>query len=177
MDDLQQARDLVARLQSFVSDTAVQGKILQRAGHVAGAKMEEFAREYPPPSGKPLELWYTRTDKDGRAYKSKFKTMRQQRKVFALIRAGAVPYRRSLLLGRSLTHEVTVINGGVRVEVGTNIPYARYVIGEPPDQSHYHQGHWTPLATLIAQHQDEIARAFSYELLTAVKAYLKSGRP
>lgn len=143
------------------------------AGRAAGVKMEEIAGEYPEPSGKPLAVFYDRTGVDGRQFKSKFKSLRQQRKVFALIKAGKVPYRRSGRLGASLTSDAEIVPTGMVIKVGTNTPYARYVIGSEEEQSHYHRGTWEPLQRKIDDNAAEVIEVFSRTLMNYLRGYLK----
>lgn len=119
--------------------------ILEDVGRVVGVAAESVVSDYPPPTGKPLPVYYTRTRKDGSSFKSKFKSARQQGKVMALIKEGKVPYKRTGQLGRSFTSGIqSVTNTDVTVSVGTNLGYAPYVI-DRYRQSHYHAGNWQTL--------------------------------
>lgn len=146
--------------------------ILLRAGKAAAAAAEGVAVTYPKPSGKPLPLYYTRQDKNGRSYKSKFKSQAQQGLVMALARAGLIPRPRTGLLGRSITSRVEADGNVVIVYVGTNIPYAPPVIGQPPVQSHYHQGSWTPMADNLRNNVDVIRRAAEAEIVAGIREHL-----
>jgi hypothetical protein len=121
--------------------------ILLMAGRKVGVMAEGLVSDYPPPSHKPLPLWYTRQRVDGTTYKSKFKSMRQQKLVMALIKQGKIPYRRTGTLGKSITsHALLVDSGVVHITIGSNLRYAPYVIDRTL-QSHYHTGTWTPIQT------------------------------
>lgn len=161
---------LIDRVTAVVDDTDERNKMLLYAGRIAGVKAEEIAGGYPEPSGKPLEAFYDRTDANGRAYKSKFKSFRQQRKVFALIKQGKVPYRRTGRLGASMTSAAYIIDTDVVIQVGTNDPKAPFVIGR--QQSHYHIGVWPVLQTQIDAHADEIVSIFSAALGGYLRGYI-----
>lgn len=163
--DLSQAAPLLARTAQTFSP-AVADDILLVAGRRVGVKAEELVSPYPPVSGKALPLFYTRTRKDGTTYQSKFKSLKQQRKVFALVKEGKVPYRRTGTLGKSITSEAAVFAPGVvNVRIGSRLAYAMYVIDEQL-QSHYHLGNWTPL-------QQDIRRGLPELTQTAVNAVSK----
>jgi hypothetical protein len=59
--------------------------ILYAVGQRIGVTMESVVSEYPTPRRAPLPLIYTRRSVTGQTYRSKFKSAKQQRKVFALI--------------------------------------------------------------------------------------------
>lgn len=149
--------------------------ILRDAGAAAGVAAESVISPYPDPSGKPLERYYTRVRADGTTYKSKFKSMRQQAKVMQLAEQGAIPYRRTGTLGKSITSEARdVSESGVTTAVGTNIPYAPFVIGNSPDeQSHYHAGNWTPLVEDINRDIGTVVQAFENALVRGIEGALK----
>jgi len=132
--------------------------IMEFTGRAVGAQAEYYAREYPEQSGKPLDKFYTRVNAKGQTYQSKFKSLKQQRYVMALVGRGGVPYRRTGGLARSVTNDIANLTPtSVDVVVGTDRPYAPYVIGTPDEgQSHYHQGNWTPLQTNLDNHQAEL---------------------
>lgn len=157
------------------------------AGKAAGVKMEEIAGEYPEPSGKPLEEFYTRTSeatrpyklknglvvgRPGEQFKSKFKSMKQQRKVMAMLKKGKFG-KRTGRLGASMTSETTLTVNGVLISTGTNVPYAPYVIGDDTQQSHYHAGTWEQLQRKIDAHANEVIAIFSSTLMNYLRGYLK----
>jgi len=141
-DAIQVFSNMIAGL----SDNSLAG-ILAFTGKAVGVAAESVVSEYPIASGKPLEKYYTRTNAKGETYQSKFKSLKQQRKVMALVANGKVPYRRTGQLGRSITSDIrNLTSTSVDVVIGSNYPAAVYVIGTPDEgQSHYHQGTWTPL--------------------------------
>lgn len=154
---------------------AVLTPIMLKSGQVAGVAAESYVSPYPQASGKPLALFYTRTRKDGSTYKSKFKSMKQQRFVMGLAKQGKIPYKRTGTLGRSITSEAQNASAnGVDIVIGTNRKYAKYVIGAPPIQSHYHMGTWTPLADDVQRNVSKIADAFGRAALTEINRYLNS---
>lgn len=165
-----EALALIDRCTAIVDDTDERNKMLLYAARVASVKAEEVAGGYPSPSGKPLEVFYERTDTNGRAFKSKFKSFRQQRKVFALIKQGQVPYRRTGRLGTSMTSAAYIVDTGVVIQVGTNDPKAPFVIGR--EQSHYHAGTWPVLQMQIDMHADEIVGVFSVALGGYLRGYI-----
>ncbi len=123
-------------------------EILLIAADKVGAAAEGLVSDYPPASGKPLAVFYERTNAKGETYRSKFKTLRQQRKVMALASEGKIPYRRTGTLGKSILHSQphVVAPGVVMTEIGSKLSYAPYVL-DLVMQSHYHMGNWTPLQT------------------------------
>jgi hypothetical protein len=164
---------LIARCRDVINTTEAQNAALMYAGNRAGAKMEELASGYPEPSSKPLAEYYDRVDSEGRAYKSKFKSLRQQRFVMALGAKGKIPYRRTGRLGASMTSATYLIDRGVVLSVGTNDPAAQYVIGDPETQNHYFNGVWNSLPTTIRQHTDEILQVFINALGNYLRGYVK----
>lgn len=165
---------LIARVRDAVTDTADRRAGLEYAGRRAGAVAEQLAGEYPVASGRPLAVFYDRTDANGRAYKSKFKSLRQQRKVILLGKQGKIPTRRSGLLGRTMTSDAISNGDGVVINVGTNDPSAKYVIGKET-QSHYHEGTWTPLQDRIAAGKAQIIGEFQTSLTGWLRGYLSGG--
>ncbi len=162
---LDEAAPLFARVRDVFSPAAA-NDILLAAGRRVGVAAEGLVSAYPAASGKPLARYYTRTRKDGTTFRSKFKTLAQQKKVFALIQKGKVPYPRSGQLGRSIVSRAEAAGAGlIIVHVGTNLTYAPYVIGKLM-QSHYHRGNWTPL-------EDDIRRGLSELQRVGVRAVQK----
>lgn len=124
-----------------------QTEILTQVGRRVGATAVRYAAEYPEPSRKPLPKIYQRVGKDGKAFLSKFKTLKQQIKVIMLGKEGKIPYRRSGTLGKSMTSDIAQVSStSVTTEVGTNMPGAQYVIGDEGNQSRYHSGTWLTLS-------------------------------
>jgi hypothetical protein len=160
---------LITRCRDVIDSTSAQNEALLYAGRRAGVKMEEIAGNYPPASGKPLTEFYERVDSKGRAYRSKFKSLRQQRKVIMLGKKGMIPTRRTGRLGASMTSDAQIVSPGIVMRVGTNEPSAKYVIGDPDTQNHYFNGVWNSLPTTIRQHSEEIL----HEFITALGAYLR----
>lgn len=160
--DLSQATPLFANVRSVFTPAVADGFLLN-AGVKVGAAAEALVSEYPPASGNALPLYYTRQRKDGSTYQSKFKSMRQQRKVMSMAAKGLFPYRRTGTLGKSILSKATVAGGGiVVVAVGSNLGYAPYVIDKQM-QSHYHMGTWTTI-------QDDIIKDLPALQQVAVKS-------
>lgn len=144
-----------------VFSPAVRQKILTAVGKRMGVAAESVVSQYPPQTRKPLEKVYTRTSVAGkktRPWKSKYKSDKQQFYVTqVLAKNGSIPYRRTGTLGRSITSQVVQATPvSVSVAIGSAIPYAKYVIGAPPDQSKYHEGNWTPLVANIEANLSKI---------------------
>lgn len=145
-------RNIDAALQRQIdalSDANMQTALVA-AGRAAGVAAESVVSPYPPPSGKPLPIYYTRTSiVTGKQFKSKFKSLAQQRYVLALAARGKIPYKRTGILGKSITSDISNLTSqSVTVSIGTNKGYAPFVI-DKYRQSHYHMGNWTPLQTDI----------------------------
>lgn len=127
-------------------------EILILAADKVGAYAEGLVSDYPPASGKPLPVYYERQNVKGETIRSKFKSLRQQRKVMALASEGKIPYRRTGTLGKSILHSFpTVIAPGVvETRVGSKLSYAPYVL-DLEMESFYHRGNWTPIQTDVQQ--------------------------
>ena len=163
--DLSNAQPLLDRMRATFTP-AVTDQILLYAGQRVGAKAEQLVSAYPPASGKPLAIYYPRQRKDGTTYLSKFKSLKQQRLVMALIAQNKVPYRRTGTLGKSILSNATIAGAGlVIVRVGSNLGYAPYVIDRIM-QSHYHMGTWPTI-------QDDIQRGIPALTAVAVNAVVK----
>lgn len=151
--------------------------LMYRTATRVGVKAEEFVRDYPPPSGKPLPAKYTRTRKDGTTYQSKFKSDKQQGAVMAMAKAGKFPTKRTGGLGASITSEVTVEGNTWTARVGTNKDYAHWVLGDPDDedvslrQADYHEGTWTPIVDTIQQHEADLHRLIEGDFNNAIDTY------
>jgi hypothetical protein len=167
---------------------------IQSALYAAGIKMgvvaEKQVSPYPPQSHAPLPKKYLRSSiVDGELFYSKFESQRHQGKVFSLIAAGVIPYRRTGQLGRSITSDVTGVSPvDVTVSIGTNTDYAPLVIGDPEtQQSPYHRGvttqgmdfktrtagayqmgAWTPLQVDMERGQEVIQAAGIDALIAAL---------
>ncbi len=177
MTDIQLTGDFATqffdRMITGLSDASLEG-ILAFTGKAVGVAAESVVSEYPAPSGKPLEKYYTRTNAKGESYQSKFKSIRQQKFVMALVGRGGVPYRRTGQLGKSITSSIRDLSPtSVTAVVGTNYPAAKYVIGtEEEGQSKYHAGNWTPLQDDISQNLGKITAVGQAAFSKAVRAAL-----
>ncbi len=143
--------------------------LMAYVGRRMAAKMEEVVPEYPPQSNAPRPKIYQRRRKDGTPYMSAFKSAKQQGKVFLLIKQNKVPTRRTGTLGRSITTGVQALPDSVTVEIGTNIKYAPYVIGDNDEQSSYHALNWWQLNHVIAVYMPEINAEAQKALTTGVQ--------
>jgi|GEM_PF-5148198 len=118
--------------------------ILTQVGRRIGAAAVRIAAEYPEPSRKPLPKIYQRVNAKGVSYLSKFKSQKQQVKVIMLAKEGKIPYRRTGLLGKSMTSSISSVTlESVTIQVGTNVPYGPQVMGE--NQNPYFRGTWMTL--------------------------------
>jgi len=163
---------LLNRVQTLMEPQGYQ-KMLIYVGHRVGTLAESLPRSAIPPSpnGRPLEKVYTL---DGKP--SKFKSKKQQGWMFAALKAGKLklPYKRTGFIINSITHAVNVVDTGVIVTVGTNQKGARYVIGLPGEQSHYHQQTgWLSLPKQIDQADNEIQVEIQRSVTNYVKGYMK----
>lgn len=153
--DLSPFMDELTRYGRAFSDAEAE-TILRFVGGRVGGKAEELAGGYPPQTHNPLPLFYDRTRPNGKGYRSKFKSAKQQRYVMALAARGGIPSKRTGKLGQSITSEVIDVSpNGATVAVGTNRSYAPYVIGKET-QSHYHAGNWIPLEDQLFAGQDQL---------------------
>lgn len=173
--DLSPIQPTLSRLNA-VFTPQVANDILLVAGQRVGVKAESLvANPYPNASGKALPLWYERVRADGTTYKSKFKSLAQQRKVFSLIKAGKVPRRRTGQLGRSITSRADVAGEGlVMVRVGSNLTYAPYVISRLM-QSHYHMGTWDTIESDIERGLPELTRTAVNAVIQDVNRRINGG--
>ena len=163
--DISQADTLLKNVASLFTPQ-VADELFLNAGKATGVAAEGLVSPYPPASGNPLPLWYTRTRPDGTSYQSKFKSLKQQRYVMRLVAMGKVPYRRSGKLGRSILSNARLQGQGlVIIAVGSNLAYAPYVIDKIM-QSHYHMGTWTPI-------QDDIEKGLPTLTTTALNSIVK----
>ncbi len=153
-------------------------KILAAAGKRMGVAAESFIPDYPQPSRKPLAKFYTRTTVAGKTvspYKSKFKSDKQAYYVlFVLSKENRIPYKRTGLLGRSITSAISDLTGSsVTVRIGTAIKSAPLVIGADDQQSNYHRDHWWQLHKVMAENQDAIQNEGQKALTAGVEQELK----
>lgn len=106
---------------------------------------------YPAPSGRRMN----------------FKSLKQYFFVLWSIRDQTlrVPYRRTGTLGRSITTEVKEITGNFVGAIGTNVPYAPWVISTEPvgdigGQAEYHQGVWFTLQEHVQRNMDKVREIY-----------------
>ena len=69
-------------------------------------------------------------------------------------------YRRTGTLGRSITSEVKGIGGEIRGIVGTNIPYAPYVLSAAK-QAAVHVGRWKTLTAHATEQKGKVEEFFA----------------
>ena len=156
--DLSHLTQFTENMSKVFSDKE-QTQIMAVVGKRIGAAAVRYAAEYPEPSRKPLPAIYPRTRKDGSTYLSKYKSAKQQYKVYMLGKEGKIPYRRTGTLGKSMTYRVLATSPkGVVTEVGTNVPYAKYVIGDEGDQNKYFAGTWATLPQKLDDNAEKLQR-------------------
>jgi hypothetical protein len=111
---------------------------------------------------------------------SKFWTDKQRRWFWWALRTGAIQgdYKRTGTLGRKITEDTTRDDTGVTGEIGTNTPYAPWVIGpaHPGEiingvqmyQARIHEGRWWRLYDVVDENRegafDEFSETFWREL-------------
>lgn len=152
---------------------ATQTAIMTATAKKVGVKAERVALpKYPPQTGKPLAVFYTRIVEAKRPYKtkdgqrrrpgdtfqSKFKSRKQQGYVFRLGRLGGIPRKRTGTLGKTITSKVVAVTPtSAEIAVGTNTRYAPYVI-DRDRQSNYHKGNWPTIQDNLETGMKDIER-------------------
>lgn len=163
----QEVQQWVSQLEEVVSADVAE-EIFRKAGNLVGIRAEELVGSYPVPQQTLAFRNRRYTWPNGTV--SKFQSRKQQRKVFALIREGKIPYVRRGTLGRAIRSQTILRNNLVVIEVGTtgNVEnYAEYILGLPPVQALVHQNVWTPLETTLEQNQDDLGSIFIAEVQKA----------
>lgn len=200
--DTSAATRLLDVVSQIFDPVAVTDVMLFAAERVAVAAEElmpgaSSQRPYPPQTHNELPLYYDRMSapvykyktvngervktneilKPAALYKSKFKSLAQQRKVMALYAEGAIPYRRTGTLGKSFTHSAPIVSGPgiVSFSVGTNLEYAPYVVGAAL-QSHYHKDNWPIVETLLAEHVGELEAVAVAALIYDVRRRIRNAK-
>jgi hypothetical protein len=79
-------------------------------------------------------------------------------------------YVRTGKLGQSITEEVSAEGTEVIGVIGTNIPYAPYVIGGDDEQAWMHQGRWWQLPAVV----EKDSLMITEEIGRSVEAFLAS---
>lgn len=85
-------------------------------------------------------------------------TLAQKGAFFAQMRQGGWTHRRGTL-GRSITSKVKGVGAEVQGIVGTNIPYAIYVIG--PKQAAFHVDRWKQMAQHAEEQKGKVEEFFT----------------
>ena len=122
---------------------------------------------YPPQQRRELPKRYLRVTKEGKVYRSKFKTLGQQLYFFAALAAGEIqiPYRRTGTLQRQIyTKSQMLSRQEVIGYIGDNVEYAPEVIGNDSEQAEIHKGVWWQLEKVV---DDNIDGAFEVLVKTA----------
>jgi len=133
-----------------------QSTVLQAGMDAALFYLDGRLPPYPAGNAPPLPRIYRR---NGRL--SKFKTAKQQRYFFWALRTGAitVPYTRTGTLQRRITTRSEVEGDTVTGYIGTDVPYAEYVIGDDSQQAPIHKNRWWQLAKEVDKNIDGAAEA------------------
>lgn len=79
-------------------------------------------------------------------------------------------YVRTGKLGQSITTEVTTQGSDVVGVIGSDIPYAPYVVGSGDEQAWMHAGRWWQLDNVVEKNLDAIGE----EIARSIEAYLGS---
>lgn len=172
--DTSQMKKLVSNLKKATNAKTADAILMKVAQRVAAA-MEGRVSPYPAQERRELPAIYTLTNAKGQTYQSKFKSEKQRRYFFAALKRNeiTVPYRRgrgkSEQLGASITTRITKKGAVYRIEIGTDVSYAVYVIGEPAEQAPIHAGVWTPLS------EDVLSQAAITEYQTVASQTLQAG--
>jgi hypothetical protein len=103
--------------------------------------------------------------KDPNAF-SKMATDKQRRAYFAKMsdaqkKSGNWGYRRTKTLGRSWTTKITNVFGGIRGEVGTNNPYAKWVQQFSSQQPFHRASGWVHEVQVIRRKKNDIHRIWA----------------
>ena len=152
----------------YVLDQSALNKAFSRLGT---AHMQQVLR--PPMEASLLSLQDALTDYPPPSTgKVRFKTAKQRRYFFWAVSNGViqVPYVRTGKLGQSWTWKITTTGSGLRGEVGTNLPSARWV-QNVHSQARIHRGNWLTDYGAVQMKRDEIGRRFR----SAIRAALASG--
>lgn len=173
--DLSTVQPLLDALSDTFGITAAT-EILLIAADKVGAVAEGLISDYPRQTHKPLPVFYDRQNVKGEPIRSKFKTLRQQRKVMALASEGKIPYGRTGTLGKSMTHSIpqVVALGVVETRIGSKLNYAPYVI-DLVMQSHYHKGNWTPIQMDLYNGFQRLSIVAARAVVNEVNRRLKHG--
>lgn len=73
-------------------------------------------------------------------------------------------YRRTGLLGRSITVETRATPEGAESEIGTNVPYGPYVIGDDTMQAWMHKGRWWQLPDQVFKNIESVTEEISQSI-------------
>jgi hypothetical protein len=135
-------------------------------------------------------------DQPGPGAPSPLRTRKQVRYFFGAVKRGEIPgwkwvidekgrghpegqYRRTLTLGRKFTTSVEQIENGVLGEIGTDVPYAPWVVGPafPGEeirgrmmfQARIHEDRWFRLGDVIVENVDAAWDIFTEEMLAGLE--------
>lgn len=136
MIDIKLTIDVAEALRAL--DAIDQGGWARQVGaHIAGEEVIPRLRTYPPPSGRPQPP----------------KSAKQRRKVFALIKAGKIPYHRTSKLAVGWDFKTTSL---YQTTVKNSVGYVDLVQGA--NQAPYHRGTW-PTVDLVAENVENTGAA------------------
>ncbi|MGB1284966.1 MAG: hypothetical protein ACPG7F_00415 [Aggregatilineales bacterium] len=161
------------RLKQRLSQTGL-NRLYFRIAQKVGVTAEFHIADPPVRRSRPLPLVYRRTLKSGKTVMSKFKSMKQQGKMFALLKEGAIPYTRgqgtSERLLQSMTSSVRQQGDTFNVIVGSDASYGALVKDDEDEQSPIHKGVWSPLSEDVGSDtaQADYERVIATELTAFV---------
>lgn len=98
--------------------------------------LEAIGDAVPPYPAPPMGSKYIRTEKLGKSMGSGFGGGR---------------------MGQPDIYEIRATGGAVEGKYGSNLGYAEYVIGDPPDQAEVHAGRWWTVGKLRDRAMDKIS--------------------
>lgn len=138
------ARDIEKAAKNMSHVETILTEEMRQSMNESLAYAEDFLAKYPP---KPV------------GFHMIFKSAKQRRKVFALIREGLIPYKRTGKLGQGWTTNVRVMVTSIRGVLGNIRPYARLVQDELK-QARVHRGRWPTVQMLKRTPAKKIERFF-----------------
>jgi hypothetical protein len=120
------------------------------------ALLQDELQDYPKKD--PNAFSKMATDKQRRAY---FAKMPKAQKEAGKKNPAAWGYRRTKTLGRSWTTKITNVFGGIRGEVGTNNPYAKWVQQFSSQQPFHRASGWVHEVQVIRRKKNDIQRIWA----------------
>jgi len=176
VDDAQ-LQELIANIKQQLGEKSQ--ALIEYGAARAGVYLESVARGEYPPERRPLKQSHTWTPKQRRFWWWVMHNLARDNGVRlpSLVRQKFIGYKaaytadgridiqgfyyRTNGLPRSIASKAFVHQNKVRTIVGSDISYARFVIGDAQTQQHwYHRGNWTPLIDLVRDNLEGAAGEF-----------------